>query len=166
MKEEIFKTVKGYEGQYEVSDLGRVKSLKRRNAGERILKGSIDFNGYTNVTLHKDRKQKSRTVHQLVAEAFLNHTPNGYKGLIVDHGDNNRLNNRLDNLFLRTARENTSKDKKGGTSIFTGVSWDKKSNKWRAEIRINVKRKYLGLFKCELKAAEAYNLALKQLNLS
>mgnify|MGYP003640918771 CR=1 FL=1 len=163
MKKEIFKTVKGYEGLYEVSDLGRLKSLKRKNVPkDRILKSCPNGDGYLCINLYKDGKRKNRTIHQLVAESFLGHVPNGMKGLIVDHDDNNESNNRLDNLFLRTQRYNSSKDKKG-TSEFTGVCWYKPSSKWLAQIRINGKVKHIGYYTDELKAAKAYNSALKQL---
>jgi len=117
---EIFKDIPGYEGIYQVSDLGRVKSLKFNK--EKILKPGVNNHGYYTVVLCKG-KRKTINVHQLVAMAFLNHEPCGYNGLIVDHKDNNPLNNRLSNLQLISQRENTSKDKKG-SSKYTGVSWN------------------------------------------
>lgn len=158
---EIFKDIPGYEGMYQVSNQGRVKSLKLNK--ERILK-LVDNRGYLQVMLYNEGKFKAIKVHQLVAMAFLNHTPNGYNGLIVDHQDNNKLNNNLSNLQLVTNRYNASKDKKGGTSKYTGVSWNKERNKWISEIKINGKRKYLGRFKCELAAAVAYQKELIKLN--
>ena len=165
--EEEFRDVKGYEGLYSVSDLGRVKSLKRKGCkNDKILKGVPDPKGYLKVSLYKDGNGKLTRIHQLVAIAFLNHTPNGFKGLIVDHDDNSKLNNRLDNLVLRTNRDNTSKDKKGGTSEFRGVSWHKPANKWQSKIYINGKQKHLGLFKCETAASMAYEIALNNFNKS
>ena len=167
---EIWKEIKGFEG-YEVSNLGRVKSLARtviysngrvQDYKDKVLKNSLLSNGYFRVSLYKKSKMKARTIHQLVAETFLNHTPNGYK-LVVDHINNVKTDNRLENLQLITARENNSKDRKGGTSGYIGVSWDKSSNKWKSRIRTNGKEKYLGMFKDELKAAEAYQTALKEL---
>lgn len=148
---EIFKAIPGFEGVYEVSDLGRVKSLSReikyknRTAisKERIFKPGVDVHGYLTVSLRKDSKTEHKRVHQLVAMAFLNHTPCRYK-LVVDHIDNNPSNNRLENLQLITNRENTSKDRKNKTSNFTGVCWDKRNNKWKAAIHINKKRIHLG----------------------
>jgi hypothetical protein len=96
----------------------------------------------------------------LVAMAFLNHKPCGHK-LVVDHIDNNPLNDRLYNLQVITHRQNCSKDKKG-TSKYTGVTWEKRINKWKAHIRINSKLKYLGYFTDELKAANAYKKALEE----
>ena len=166
-QKEIWKDVSGHSG-YEVSNFGRVKSLARvvmRSDGnkysvkERVLKTGDNGSGYLQVALDK----KSRTVHQLVAIAFLNHKPDGTMKTCVDHIDNNKLNNRADNLQLISARENTSKDKKGGSSEYVGVCWDKSSSKWHSRIRINSKRKYLGSFTNELDAAEAYQNALTKL---
>ena len=160
---EEFRDIKGYEGLYKVSDLGRVKSLKRiRVNKDRILKNTLDSTGYLKVSLSKNSKGKNRRVHQLVAEAFLNHKPNKTHEFICDHRDNNPLNNKLENLQITTTRENTSKDRKG-TSKFAGVSLDKVRNKWISTIRINGKKKFLGRFTDELKASEAYQTALKEL---
>ena len=155
---EEYRDVKGFEGLYQISDLGNVKSFKRNK--ERILKGSTDIKGYIQITLGKDGKAYNRTMHQLVAIAFLGHEPNGFKGLVVDHIDNNPLNNRLDNLQLITHRENITKERRG-VSKYTGVTWSKQQKKWRAGITINGNRKVLGFFAKELEAAAAYQVALK-----
>ena len=157
--EEVWKSIKGYEGFYEVSNLGRVKSFKGVN--ERILKTCIS-NGYEKVNLSKDCKPKSFRIYILLAIAFLNHNPNGYS-IIVDHIDNNKLNNNLENLQLITSRENSSKDRKGFTSKYTGVSWCKTGSKWRSSICINGVKKSLGSFINELEASNAYQTALKGL---
>jgi hypothetical protein len=157
MKEE-WKVVKGFE-DYEVSNLGRVKSLKRNK--ERILKFSLDNHGYYILSLYKENKAKTKQVSKLVAVAFLNHKPCGYNE-IVDHIDNNPLNNNLENLQLITNRENLSKDKKG-FSKYIGVSFRKDTNKWQSRICINGKSNYLGVFNTELEASNAYQLKLKTL---
>ena len=100
-------------------------------------------------------------MHQIVAIAFLNHTPNGLKA-VVDHIDNNPLNNELGNLQIITHRKNLSKDKKG-SSKYTGVCWYESRKKWIAGIRVNGKKKHLGYFTNEEEAAEAYQKALKEL---
>ena len=167
---EVWKSVKGYE-DYQVSNLGRVKSLSRvviysngvsRTYNDEILKGSINKHGYMKVRLYKDKKGKTRNVHQLVAVAFLNHTPNGMK-LVVDHIDNNSLNNNTTNLQIITQRTNMSKDKKGCSSKYTGVIWDKSRGKWQAKIEVNYKTKHLGRFTNEIEAHNAYQLALMNL---
>tara|TARA_R110000772_G_scaffold261421_2_gene379897 strand:+ start:1536 stop:2015 length:480 start_codon:yes stop_codon:yes gene_type:complete len=156
MKTEIWKDIKDYEGLYQVSNLGRVKSLKFGK--ERILSAATNATGYSLVALCNG-KTKAITAHQLVAMAFLNHKPCGYK-LVVDHINTIKTDNRLENLQVITHRQNCTKDKKG-TSKYTGVHWCKPRNKWRAEIRINGKTKYLGSFKSELEASEAYQLKLE-----
>ena len=157
---EIFKDIPNYEGMYQVSNLGRVKSLKFNK--EKILKLGLGGCGYLIVAFCKG-KQKTINVHQLVAIAFLNHKPNGNNGLIVDHKDNNPLNNRLENLQLISHRENLSKDRKGCSSKYIGVCWSKKDNKWVSSISINGERKHLGLFKCELEASAEYQKELEML---
>ena len=164
MEKEIWKDIPGYEGLYQVSSEGRVKSLKRKGVGQdRILKPSDNGRGYYQSCLVKDKKIKTIQVHQLVAMAFLGHTICGMK-VVVDHIDNNKSNNNLNNLQLISCRENLSKDKKGGSSKYVGVTWHKPRNKWRSMIRINGKNKHLGLFTNELDARDAYQEALKNLS--
>ena len=163
LKEE-FRSIPGYEGLYEVSNFGNVKSLGNDTSRkEKILRtnltGSIG-RGYYGTILCKDGKNKNIKIHVLVAMAFLGHVPGGYK-IVVDHIDNNRLNNHVSNLQLITQRENSSKDRKNGTSQYTGVVWYKSANKWKSQITINGKLKHLGLFTSEEAAAEAYQNALK-----
>jgi len=168
---EIWKDVKGYEGHYQVSNLGRVKSLNRfakaksngtRFIKERILSPAKDGGGYYKVSLHKNTNRKTLKIHKLVAMAFLGHKPCGYNE-VVDHIDNNKLNNRLDNLQLTTQRHNLSKDKKGGTSKYTGVYWYKARKKWRSSIRYNGKKESLGYFNDEIEASKAYQDRLKSI---
>tara|TARA_R110002050_G_scaffold298272_2_gene461283 strand:- start:34 stop:519 length:486 start_codon:yes stop_codon:yes gene_type:complete len=152
--EEIWKDIPGYEGTYKVSNLGRVVRLSRPSKdgfsmiGDRILKQHASKNGYFRVNV----KGKPKYVHQLVAMAFLNHVPCGLKN-VVDHIDNNPLNNNLNNLQLTTNRRNTSKDKKP-KSGFTGVDFNQK--KWRAQIRVGGRKILIGRFKTPEEASAAY----------
>tara|TARA_R110002153_G_C13027118_1_gene468252 strand:- start:130 stop:600 length:471 start_codon:yes stop_codon:yes gene_type:complete len=155
---EIWKEIKGFEN-YKVSNLGRVKSCKKGK--EKFLRLNLD-SGYLRVGLSSNGKGKIIRIHQLVAIAFLNHTPCGYK-LVVDHINGVKTDNRLENLQVITQRENASKDKKGGSSKYTGVSWSKRDKKWLTHIRINGKVKHLGTFTDELEAAQAYKIALRSL---
>ena len=96
--------------------------------------------------------------------AFLNHKPCGHK-LIVDHIDNNSLNNNAENLQIVTSRVNTTKDRKGYSSKYVGVYYsDKGINRWRATTSVNEKVVSLGSFDTEERASIAYNFALTQLD--
>lgn len=106
MEKEIWKDIKGYEGVYQVSNLGRVKSLDRiiycKNGTkayykEKILKQSKQKNGYYRVTLSANNKQKKHSIHRLVAQSFLKDYSNE---LEVNHIDGNPANNKLSNLEM------------------------------------------------------------------
>ena len=172
IKEEIWKDVKGYEGLYQVSNLGRVKSLNKksrhstgsfRNIKSRILKKGVG-NYYYQVSLSKDGEAKTRTIHQLVAEAFLSHKPCGYN-LVVNHIDFNKLNNNVDNLEIVTHRENTNQKHLKSSSKYIGVSRLKNTNNYQSCIIFKTKKKiHLGTFSNELEASLIYQKALINLD--
>ena len=106
--QEIWKDIKGYEGIYQVSNLGRVKSLPRKDRKNRIVHGrilSLDHDGgkYVTVHLHKDRKQSTRHLHRIVAETFI---PNPLNKATVNHIDEDKENNTVCNLEWMTYKEN------------------------------------------------------------
>jgi len=110
---EIWKDIEGYEGSYQVSNLGRVKSLNRvvKSFGEttrkhngRIMTPTIRSGGYFNLFLCRKSVCKIYKVHRIVAKAFCE----GYKEeLQVNHIDGDKLNNRSDNLEWCTAKQNS-----------------------------------------------------------
>ena len=165
---EVWKGVKGYEGFYEASTLGRVRSVDRVievNGIKRNLKGKelrffIHPKGYFIVRLSKNKIGKSFRVHQLIAITFLNHKPCGMD-IVVDHINDIKIDNRLINLQLITNRENISKSVRGLTSKYTGVT-RVSTSRWKAVIKFNSKTKHLGTYSSELAAAKAYKDALKQ----
>lgn len=168
---EEFIDLPNYEGHYEVSDLGRVKSLRRYVSHclyasmfikESILKQSFDANGYLVVNLSKNKKYKIRRVHQLIAECFLNHKPCGLY-LVVGHKNDIRKNNYLENLYVITNRKNSDKHHLPSYSKYVGVYWCKRNKKWMARIYLNKKRVYLGLFNLEIDAHNAYQNKLKEI---
>jgi hypothetical protein len=159
---EIWKDIPGYEGSYQISSLGRVKSTVLKD--EKIMKLKLCKKGYYEIHLTKNKKAKTFRIHQLVAFTFLNHTPNGQK-TVVDHINNDKLDNRVENLQLISNRENCSKDvnKVKTTSKYIGVSFNKKTQKWVAQMRIDGKKTGLGYFKTEIEAYEKYQEKLKLL---
>ena len=108
----VWKPIKGYEGLYEVSNLGQVRSLdrivihkneKKIKYNSKILKGYINNRGYLKVKLSKNKIAKLHSVHRLTIEAFkLNKNNLPY----VDHIDTNQLNNRIFNIRWVTPKEN------------------------------------------------------------
>ena len=102
---EIWKPVIGYEGLYEVSNLGRVKSLNYLKTGkEKILKERLHL-GYNRVVLYKNGVGKNYGVHRLVWSAFNGPIP---KGLVINHLNEIKNDNRLCNLEICTSKENTN----------------------------------------------------------
>ena len=121
---EIWKDIKDYEGHYQVSNYGRVKSVPRvtsytNKAGyessqfrDGQIKKEIDNGkGYKAVNLYKNNKGKLVYVHRLVAQAFIGEIP---KGMVINHIDFDRSNNRLDNLEIVTYSENNMHSAKSG----------------------------------------------------
>ena len=105
---EEWRDIKGYEGLYRVSNLGRIKSLERIDARgckrkQKILKPQMLNNGYYQVLLSKNSIRKFYFVHRLVYEAFNGPIP---EGLQVNHINEIKADNRLSNLNLMTAKEN------------------------------------------------------------
>ena len=97
---EIWKPIKGYEGLYEVSNLGRVKSVARNMIRKTYIKKD---KGYEIIMLCKNGRGKNHSVHRLVAEAFI---PNPYGKREINHKDYNRANNNVANLEWVTRVEN------------------------------------------------------------
>ena len=166
---EVWKDIKGYEGYYQVSNHGKVKSLqrvldrsdnKKLPLQERPLKFG-NSRGYPTVRLSKAGDNKTILLHHLIWDAFGNKPRNG-RALQVDHIDENKLNNRIDNLQILTNRENCTKyhksNKKSG--LPTGVVYHRATKKYVAQIRIGDRYKYLGLFDDISSADKAYKKQL------
>jgi len=119
--QEIWKDIRGYEGRYQVSSAGKVKSLDTTtltiNKQKRFYKGkiitpSIGSAGYFVVNLRSNAKTKQFKVHRLVIEAFI-----GYSELFVNHKDLNKLNNSIENLEYVTNAENLLHAFKNGVKV-------------------------------------------------
>jgi len=168
-QEEVWMDIPGYEGQYQVSDQGRVKStfkgINSRGISfsfkEHIL-SQCTASKYLFVCLRKNLKSKNMLVHRLVALAFL-----GENKLDVDHIDGNRFNNKLSNLRYCSRRENctfgaekrTSSSSTIGTilriSAYTGIK------KFESAISFKKTKVYIGRFDNEKLASDSYSCALK-----
>ena len=114
--QEIWKDIEGYEGYYQVSNLGRVKSLQTKAYShiqkkaivvrrEKILKQFPDTKGYLMVDLRKNKTRNTQKVHRLVATAFL---PNPDNLPQVNHKDENKINNNVENLEWCTLQYNVN----------------------------------------------------------
>lgn len=133
--EEIWKDIKGFEGLYQVSNKGNVKSLKRiivrKNSSnlsvrERILKTRPNHKGYDLVHLSKHSKEKVFAVHRLVAETFI---PNPCNLPQVNHKDENKKNNCVDNLEWCTNKYNVNYN--NAAAIRRGVKTREERSDWK-----------------------------------
>ena len=115
---EIWEDIKGYEGLYQISNLGKIKSLdhvvktsnKYKATGSRMVKGkmlkcSFDKDGYLTISLSKNNIVKTKRIHKLVAETFI---INLHNLPIINHKDENKQNNYVDNLEWCTHQYNTN----------------------------------------------------------
>lgn len=163
MQKEIWKDIPGYEGSYQISTFGRVKSLKRnitriRNGKkhiyqvqERILRPCIDKHGYLQFNIKLGGAGKSYKIHTMMAKVFLGRDIDGSYELVVDHIDENKQNNNLNNLQLLSNRDNVLKS---CNNKYPGTA--KAFNKFFARIRYKNKRIHLGMFDTQQEAHEAY----------
>ena len=103
MTKEIWKPVVGYEGLYEVSNMGNVHGIRRSGCTGENLKGFVSKHGYHIVMLNRKCQYKHMPVHRLVAMAFIDNPENKRT---VNHIDGNKLNNTVDNLEWATHGEN------------------------------------------------------------
>ena len=108
--EEQWKDITGYEGIYQISNFGRVKSLARYTIQKHYLEEKIlnqhenkKIDGYMVVDLYKNGKRKKFYVHRLVAQEFIGNILEGYE---IDHKDINKKNNNVNNLKIVTHKEN------------------------------------------------------------
>lgn len=172
--QEIWKDITGYDGYYQASSLGRVRSLDRwvsysngRKSFYRgvIIEGGLN-NGYVQIRLSRDGIPKTYTASRLVAMAFLDHKPDGH-AFVVDHINGNRADNRVENLQVVTGRENRStcfrSNEDSFSSKYVGVYWNVEMCKWHAVIYHDGNRSRLGFFDVELEASMAYRSALSKI---
>ena len=164
---EIWKDIIGYEGLYQISNFGNVKSLERKVNNkhgtfsfkkECVLKLGCDKDGYHIIGLLKDRIRNTYKVHFLVCEAFLTKKPFG--SYVIDHIDNIKTNNKFSNLQYISNRQNLIKDRKNKHNILGVYSNNKR---YSSKIIIDGVRIYLGSFKTAEEAGKAYQEKLKSI---
>ena len=159
--EEIWKDIEGYEGIYQVSNLGRVRSLEQvrtkphpRNTSMtmtyitkgKVLKQRKHPAGYWTVMLYKDKVAETRTVHRLVAEAFI---PNPNNLPEVNHIDENKENSRVDNLEWVTKSGN----------MRHGTCGERMGRKhWKAIVQMTIDGKFVKRWDCAKHASEELGL--------
>lgn len=170
LENEIWKDIKDYEGLYQVSNLGNVKSLSRvtinkksnlKNAAsycvirERILK-TTNNRGYNMIALCKNGTIRYFKNHRLVATMFIGYIP---KSMVVNHKNGIKTDNRVENLEIVTNHENVTHgvNKMKTSSKYSGVSWNKSKQKWIAYTYINRKHIHIGYFNTEIEASKAYS---------
>ena len=161
---EIYKDIPNYPN-YQVSNLGNVKSLKRkdivgRDIGGIILKNKSDKDGYNIVNLYLNGKSETAKVHRLVTELFIGDINKGY---VVNHINFIKNDNRVENLEIVTIRQNSNKKHIKSSSKYVGVSYNKLRNRYKSTIYINKDSVFLGWFINEIDASNAYQNKLKEL---
>lgn len=160
---EQWKDIIGYEGYYHISDLGRVKRIKRTKWSEgKILKQSFDKDGYLDLQLCAMNKRTWPRTHRLVALAFI---PNPLNLPEVNHRFGIKTDNRVSQLEWITQRDNQrhKASMANSASKHIGVYWNKTNKNWRSVLVLNKKHIEVGSFKTEIEAANAYNIKYNEL---
>lgn len=171
-EQEIWKPVKGYEQLYQVSSLGNISNYRRNMTIQTMPKG------YKTISLKNPGKCRTRLVHRLVAEAFLEN-PEGKPE--VNHKDGDKSNNAVTNLEWCTSSENkrhaldtglkvynipTMGLKIGKLSKYHNVTYDKKRKKWLACVRVNGVSRFQKRFGSEEDAGRHVNWIIDHLGLT
>lgn len=159
---EIWKSIPNYEGLYEVSNIGRIKSLERivyctekskRHQSEKILSPEITRKGYLRIGLC-NHGTKRFLVHVLVAHAFM-----GVSTLRVNHKDLNKANNHINNLEYLTERENNHHYQKSKNNPYP-IGVRPMRRKFQARINKKDKIMFLGVYNTPEEASKVYQEAL------
>ena len=150
MIEEIWKDIAGYEGKYQVSNLGRVRSLPRtfldvnrrkQMFRGRVLKQMMRKNGYMVVTFYESGKFHQMMVHRLVADAFI---PNPNNLPLINHKDEDKTNNRVDNLEWCSAQYNNT---------YNNIHYRSKEKRRKAVIQMTLDDEFVAEYESVSEAA-------------
>jgi len=153
---EIWKDIPGFEGKYQASNLGKIKSLKRvklfnnkipnrfRSVNERLLKYWTDKDGYYQCRLYKNKKSFTFAIHSLIWITFSG-IEYDKKKCNIDHIDNIKSNNSFVNLQILTSGQNIGKGYQfKGKKLPIGITL--KNNRFVARFQLNKKSNYIGSF--------------------
>lgn len=176
LENEVWKPIKEWEGIYEISNYGRIKSLPRlvikKNGWDSVLKEKIiagvkipKDNVYISCTLRFNNKLKEIRMHTLVASHFLEKDSTKK---FVNHIDGNKRNNHVSNLEWVNSHENNAHMVllKKKTSMYVGVNKvNAIKRKWQSRIMLNGVRTVLGYFETEIEAHNAYISKMKELGI-
>ena len=127
---------------YEVSNYGQIKKIFKKS--KRLLIPRKSKDGYLFLELRKNKKKYTKKVHRIVAESFLGK----FDSMCVNHIDGDKLNNSINNLEWISTRENCVHRSlmKYKSSKYPNITWDKDRRKWRAQVYIEKKQIYIGIF--------------------
>ena len=167
---EEWKDIKGFEGIYQVSNKGRVRTFRTKDGWvgfkitdtPKVMSTISHGNGYVYVTLVKDGKHYNKYVHRLVAESFIGDIS---KGMVVNHLDYDRSKNCADNLEIITQKENTlySKAKMSKPKTRNDNSYIRlRENVNMYEVTVN--RQYLGIYRTLEEARSVRDAYIKEIN--
>ena len=161
---EVWRSVDGYMN-YQVSNIGRVRNATTG----KMMKLTDNGRGYLRLTLTNHEGQKPFCIHQLVAQEFLEKPVGDGEVYEVDHINRNKLDNQVCNLrYVTRSQNNINRSKpirkRTTSSQYKGVSLVKKTGKWKAQINIDGKNVYIGLFISEQEAAMAYDLKAQEVH--
>lgn len=154
LPKQCWRDIEGYEGLYQVSNTGRVRSLNYGRTGKtKVLKQSTDKGGYKNVNLHKSGKYKTCKIHRLVAQAFI---PNPNDLPEVNHIDENKANNQVSNLEWcdRTYNCNYGTYKQRVSEALKGKHEGKNNPRAKPVLMFTLDGKFIRKFDCVADANE------------
>ena len=154
---EIWKDIVGYEGQYQVSNLGNVVSLNYKRSGSpHLLKPTITYDGYYRVHIGGKKRPLQKTVHIFVAEAFI---PNPDNKPQVNHKDGNKANNSVSNLEWVTGKENIIHSLVTGLRKPENHIYPKGSDHYCSKpvLQYDLKGNFIRKWDCQSEAARFYS---------
>ncbi len=159
MKKEIWKDIPGYEGEYQISNRGRLKSFMRNKLGEiRSVKNRHGL--YQTIPLCVCQKKKTVRIHRLVAEAFI---PNPENKPTVNHKDLDKQNNYASNLEWATYKENINHAIKRIPSMIKGMNNYNQNIRPRTIIQLDLYGRFIAEFKNSIEAGKATGVCYRNI---